>query len=228
MKSYMSAVIKILKELKANYILDVPCGDGWLRRMTDHKLKIDGIDLYSTSAKGYNKLFKYDLDNGLPKGLGKYDVIISCEGIEHFGNPLLFLQDCENNLKKNGTLIVTTPNIWYPASKLKYLTRGFFPSFPSLGGKIKLGTHMHIMPWSFPQLYLFFRLSGFDEIKLIDLDEPKPNHFFEKIIGLPQRIYCMQKLKHSQSLEETNYWLQVSSKQSLYGRRLVVTGSKIN
>lgn len=228
MKPYMPAVVKILKDLKAKYILDVPSGGGWLTKMVDPNVKIDGIDLFSSSAKGYNKLFKYDLDDGLPKNLPNYDVIISCEGIEHFGNPLLFLKDCKKHLKKNGTIVITTPNIWYPGSKLKYLIRGFFPSFPSLGGKIKRGTHMHIMPWSFPQLYLFLRLSGFDQIKLIDLDELKPKHFFEKIIGFPQKIYCAHKLKNSQSLEEKNYWLQVSSKQSLYGRRLVVSGIKIN
>jgi hypothetical protein len=87
---------------------------------------------------------------------------------------------------------------------------------------------MHIMPWCFPWLYLYFRLAGFDKIKLIDIDEQKPNHLFEKLIGIPQKIYCKQKLKSSQSPEEADYWLQAGSEQSLYGRRLVVTGMKIN
>jgi hypothetical protein len=77
-------------------------------------------------------------------------------------------------------------------------------------------------------VYLYFRLAGFEKIKLIDLDEPKPKHLFEYLIGLPQKIYCEQKLKSSQSSEEIDYWLQVGSKQSLYGRRLVVTGIKVS
>ena len=228
MKSYMPAVVKILKDLKVNSVLDAPCGDGWLKTMMNNEAIFDGVDLFASTAKGYNKLIKYDLDKGLPKELGKYDAIVSCEGLEHFGNPLLFLEDCKSHLKENGTLIITTPNIWYPASKLKYLTRGFFPSFPSIGEKVKRGTHMHITPWCFPWLYLYFRLAGFDKIKLINLDEPKPKHLFERIIGLPQRIYCIQKLKSSQSSEERDYWFQVGSKQSLYGRRLLVTAIKAN
>jgi hypothetical protein len=87
---------------------------------------------------------------------------------------------------------------------------------------------MHINPWCFPWLYLYFRLAGFDKIKLINLDETKPKHLFEYLIGLPQQIYCKQKLKSTQSSEERDYWLQASSKQSLYGRRLVVTGIKVS
>jgi SAM-dependent methyltransferase len=228
MKSYMPAVVKILKDIKANSILDAPCGDGWLKTMMNNEANFDGVDLFASTAKGYNKLIKYDLDKGLPKELGKYDAIVSCEGLEHFGNPLLFLEDCKSHLKENGTLIITTPNIWYPASKLKYLTRGFFPSFPSIGEKVKRGTHMHITPWCFPWLYLYFRLAGFDKIKLFDLDEPKPKHLYERIIGLPQKLYCKQKLKNSETFEEKNYWIQTGSDQSLYGRRLVVTGVRVS
>jgi SAM-dependent methyltransferase len=228
MKYYMPAVVKILKDLKVNSILDAPCGDGWLKRMMNNRANFHGIDLFASTAKGYNKLIKHDLDKGLPKELGEYDAIVCSEGLEHFGNPLLFLEDCKKHLKKNGILIITTPNIWYPASKLKYLTRGFFPGFPSIGGEIKKGTHMHIMPWCFPWLHLYFRLAGFDNIQLIDLDEPKPKYLFEKLIGLPQKIYCKQKFKSSQSSTEKDYWLQAGSQQSLYGRRLVVTGIKVS
>jgi SAM-dependent methyltransferase len=228
MKYYMPPVVKILKDLKVNSILDAPCGDGWLKTMMNNQANFDGIDLFASTAKGYNKLIKHDLDKGLPKGLGEYDAIVCSEGLEHFGNPLLFLEDCKKHLKKNGILIITTPNIWYPASKLKYLTRGFFPGFPSISGKIKKGTHMHIMPWCFPWLHLYLRLAGFDKIQLIDLDELKPKYLFERLIGLPQKIYCKQKLKSSKSSEEIDFWTQAGSQQSLYGRRLVVTGIKVS
>ena len=224
----MPAVVKILKDLKVNSILDAPCGDGWLKRMINNRANFHGIDLYSSTAKGYNKLIKHDLDKGLPKELGEYDAIVCSEGLEHFGNPLLFLESCKKHLKKNGILIITTPNILYPASKLKYLTRGFFPGFPSISGEIKKGDHMHIMPWCFPWLHLYFQLAGFDNIQLIDLDEPKPKYWFERLIGLPQKIYCKQKFKSSQSSAQKDYWLQAGSQQSLYGRRLVVTGIKVS
>ena len=73
---------------------------------------------------------------------------------------------------------------------------------------------MHITPWCFPWLYLYFRLAGFDKIKLFDLDEPKPKHLYERIIGLPQKLYCKQKLKNSETFEEKSYWIQTGTKVS--------------
>jgi hypothetical protein len=120
-------------------------------------------------------------------------------------------------------LIVTTPNVWYPASRLQYLLRGFFPSFPSLAGKIRRGTHMHLMPWSFPQLHLFLTLAGFARVRLHDVGEPKPRRLFEWLVGLPQYLYCASKARKAAGEDERSYWTQAGSRQSVWGRRLVVS-----
>ena len=131
---------------------------------------------------------------------------------------MLFFNKCKEHLADNGVLIITTPNTWHPASKLKFFTRGFFPGFPSLGGKVKRGSHMHIMPWSFPWLWLYFKLAGFTSIKLVELDEKKPKHMFEKVLAIPQKIYCKRQLRRSKSSEEIEYWENAGSDQSIYGR----------
>lgn len=146
-----------------------------------------------------------------------------CEGLEHFGNPELFLRTAFRHLEAGGLLIVTTPNVWYPEARLQYLLRGFFPSFPSLAGKIRRGTHMHIMPWSFPQLYLYLSLAGFGTIRLHEVDEPKPKRLYEWVLGWPQYLYCMSKTRKAASEEERSYWRQAGSRQSVWGRRLVVS-----
>ena len=224
MKPFMPAVIDVLKKCGARRVLDAPCGGGWLRRMIDDKVELDGIDLFDSSAQGYANVYPYDLDRGLPPELGDYDAIVSCEGLEHFGNPLLFLEQCRAHLRPGGLLIVITPNVWYPAAKMKYAFMGFFPSFPSLGGRVRRGAHMHIMPWSFPSLWLYLKLAGFQSITLIEVDEPKPKHFGEWLLGFPQQAYCRNKRRASWSAEEVDYWAQAGSDQSIFGRRLVVSG----
>lgn len=224
MKSYMPAVVSLILERKALLCLDAPCGSGWLRSTLPNEVVLDGVDLYESAVTGYRSVITHDLDNGLPQTLEKYDAIISCEGLEHLGNPLLFLQHCCDLLKENGVLILSTPNSWYPGSRFRFFRTGFFPSFPSLVGKVHRGSHMHILPWSFPQLWLFFRLAGFSDIKLVDLQERKPKHLYEHVIGIPMMIYCLLKVKKSKSKEEIDYWTQAGSKQSLYGRRLLVWG----
>lgn len=226
-KSYKSTVKDIMALMKPRVILDAPCGDGWLKKLVTHDCDIHGIDLFCTNPDGYKSFSQLDLDLGLPNNESTYDAIVCCEGIEHFGNPDLFIKTAYNSLKLNGVLIITTPNIWYPASKIKFLLRGFFPSFPCLVGKIQRGSHMHIMPWSYPHIYLYLRKNGFADIKLYELSDKKPKNFYEKIFGIPQLIYCAGKLKKSKSEEEREFWRNAGSTQSVYGRRLVVSALKV-
>jgi SAM-dependent methyltransferase len=224
--SSKQVVLKIIKSLKPSSILDVPCGNGWLPKNLNSAIQIDGVDLYGEEISKYRKWEKFDLNNGLPASLGTYDCIISCEGLEHFGNPELFLRTAYTHLNSKGIIILTTPNVWYPQSKLQYLLRGFFPSFPCLTGKINKGDHMHIIPWSFSQLYLFLTLTSFKDICLHYEPLSEPKHFYEKILGFPQLLYCRSKFARAVSEEERVFWDKAGSKESIYGRHLIITAVK--
>jgi SAM-dependent methyltransferase len=230
MKPSQITALEIINKIQPNTILDAPCGDGWLGSSLNFKTLIDGIDLYISKSKklrGYRNITKLDLDLGIPKMRGKYDLIISCEGIEHFGNPDLFIKTAKINLNKNGILIITTPNTWHPASRIQYLMRGFFPGFLCLVGKIKSGSHMHIQPWTFPQLYLYLKKNNFVDIKLHNVEEKKPKRFYEFFFSIPQLIYCYSKYKGSKDIEVREFFMQAASKQSIFGRALVVTAKKL-
>jgi SAM-dependent methyltransferase len=222
-KPHESVVAALLRERRPRSLLDAPCGNGWLGNQIDFDCRIDGVDLYGQPPPGYASFQTADLDGGLPAALGEYDAIACCEGLEHLGNPVLFLRSAFRRLRPGGTLVVTTPNVWHPAARLQYFLRGFFPGFPSLAGRIRPGSHMHIMPWSFPQLFLYLRVAGFDAIRLHDVDEPKPKRLYEWPLALPQRLYCSSRERCAENDEERDYWRQAASPQSLFGRRLVVS-----
>lgn len=226
MKDYYRTIAHIVGQIKPASILDAPAGGGWLAAALDYNPRIEGIDLYAGQPQGYTNFFVYDLDQGLPPSLPTYDMAVCCEGIEHLANPGLLLNSLFTHLKPGGTLIVSTPNTWYPAARLTYLLRGFFPSFPCLAGKIHRGTHMHILPWTWPQLYLFLRLSGYEDVALHDVDERKPKHLFEHMIGWPLTNYCRKRGREAATEEEASFWRTAGSAQSLYGRRLVVSARK--
>ena len=219
-------VLEILRELSIESLLDAPCGTGWLSERLQASFPVDGIDLYAKPNSSYRVIEPYDLNKGIPNEFGEYDCIVSCEGLEHFGNPELFLRSSFNHLKASGTLLISTPNTWYPQAKLQYLIRGFYPSFPCLIGKVKLGEHMHLIPWTLPQLYLFLDLTGFENIQVHYEPLSEARHFYEKIIALPQYFYCRDKLKKSSNLKNKKYWQALLSKSSLYGRHLIVTAKK--
>jgi len=223
MKGYQPVVARLLHERRPATVLDAPCGSGWLADQIGFACELDGLDLFGERPGKYRHFLAADLDQGLPDSLGVYEAVACCEGLEHFSNPDLFLRSAHRHLAPGGMLIVTTPNTWYPAARLQYLLRGFFPSFPSLAGKVKRGTHMHLLPWSFPQLHLFLTLAGFRDIRLHEVDEPRPKHLYEWLVGLPQYLYCASRARAAANAEERDYWTQSGSRQSVWGRRLVLS-----
>ena len=226
MKAHEGSIATLLRQRRPRTLLDAPCGTGWLARSVDFECRIDGLDLYGQAPPGYASFRAHDLDGGLPDDLGAYEAMVCCEGIEHLGNPVLFLRSAHRHLAPGGMLIVSTPNVWHPAARMQYLLRGFFPGFPSLAGRIAPGTHMHIMPWSFPHLFLYLRLASFTTIRLHEVDEPKPKRLYEWPLAWPQQLYCASRERQAGSEEERDYWRQAGSRQSLFGRRLVVSAMR--
>lgn len=203
-------------------VLDAPSGDGWLKDALPSGAVIDGVDLYEEGREGYRSFWKHDLDRGLPERAGQYDLIAICEGIEHVGNPLLLLRDAKAHLQPEGWLMVTTPSVWYPQSRLQYLYKGFFPSFPPLGGRVKPGTHMHITPWSYPWLWTYLRLAGFTKIELLAEPELNGKHWHERLVALPARWWCRRRERRAVSAEERDFWRTCATDTALLGRHLIL------
>jgi SAM-dependent methyltransferase len=224
--SSKQTVVEFLRDKKFATALDAPSGIGWLAEALAGRATLDGIDLYA-DAKGYRKIWKHDLDLPLPSDCGVYDLICCCEGLEHVGNPLLLLREFHRRLSTGGLFIVTTPNVWYPQARLQYLLRGFFPSFPSLVGKIVPGTHMHITPWSWPQLYLYLKLAGFTKMELVPELMSKAKHWHEHLLAIPARMYCRGRVRKAKTDEEKSFWRTASTEASLMGRHLIVVARKV-
>ena len=215
-----------LKGKPIHTVLDAPSGDGWLQKALPEGAVIDGIDLYEESKENYRHFWKHDLDRGLPAESDQYDLVAICEGIEHVGNPLLLLRDSFDHLKQGGILAVTTPSVWYPQSRLQYLYKGFFPSFPPLGGKVVPGTHMHITPWCYPWLWTYLKLAGFDEVELLPEPELTGKHLHERLLAWPARWWCRRKFSKARSDEERSYWKTCATDTALLGRHMIVVSRK--
>lgn len=224
--SSKQALLKFLSKRSFRKVLDAPSGNGWLGDGMDPETIVDGIDLYLDEMTGYNNFWKHDLDEGLPNDCKGYDLVCCCEGLEHVGNPLLLLRHFHRCLTEGGMLVVTTPNVWYPQSRIQYFMRGFFPSFPSLADKVKPGSHMHITPWSYPQLYLYFKLAGFKPPTIISEPQSKAKHLHEIILGWPAKLYGLGKIRTARTEEERNFWKTANSKESRLSRHLMAVTTK--
>jgi len=114
-------------------ILDIGCGQGYLAKklvLLGHK--VVGVDISNEAlqlAHPYlTKSFCFNLeDETWPEALlaEKFDIIIATEVIEHLFWPVEFLNQLSILLKKDGHVIITTPNFLFWKNRLKMLF-GFF------------------------------------------------------------------------------------------------------
>lgn len=125
--------------------------DHWLR--SNSQTQIVGVD-YS------NAEIIHDLNKPFPFKKEYAENIIAGEILEHIYEPFSFLKECNRILKKNGRLIITTPN----AIGFHYLVNerhGY-----------DLGYTPHLYAWNKTMLKEIVELAGFKVIKLKVL-----NHF---------------------------------------------------
>lgn len=162
----------------------------------------------------------------LPYPDASFDIVTATEVVEHIEHYRETLREFHRVLRPGELCIVTTPNAWYPQSRLQFLMRGFFPSFPPLAGKVARGTHMHITPWSFPQLHVYFKLAGFDAPQVVREPLSHAKHFHERLLAIPARMYCRSRERRSASGEERGFWKAAASDESLLGRHLIVFARK--
>lgn len=105
----------INKFVKGKNILDIGSKEGFV-----HKLLVEenpDREIFTLDKEEGD--FRIDLDKP-KKGKKinkKFDIIIAGEIIEHLESPINFVKYCKSLLKKNGRLIITTPN----ATGLQYI-----------------------------------------------------------------------------------------------------------
>jgi 2-polyprenyl-3-methyl-5-hydroxy-6-metoxy-1,4-benzoquinol methylase len=125
----------------------------------DAGMIVDGCDLDIRQIKAkLRNSFELDLNKPLVLEAipAKYDMVVAMEIIEHLHNPWKYLSDAASLIKKNGIIVLSTPNISNFISRLRFFMRGSLLAFE----KNDLA-HGHITPLTFIQLenmFEFYRL----------------------------------------------------------------------
>jgi SAM-dependent methyltransferase len=116
--SYLYTKIGKLLDLKENpKILDIACGIGESGIVLKKKMSADvyGIDLSESAVKISKrkgvKAVVADIDKRWPHKNSFFDLVLSSQTIEHLYNPDNLILESRRVLKKNGVLVVVTPNL---------------------------------------------------------------------------------------------------------------------
>lgn len=114
--NFYQTLIKIIKPLKAEAILDVGCGEGFsLNKLHENNIgkKLEGIDYSKEAISIGKKLFpNLSLKQGSIYNLlykdDTFDIVLGTEVLEHLGNPKKALQEILRVSKKY--ILVSVPN----------------------------------------------------------------------------------------------------------------------
>lgn len=113
------------KRLLTGKVLDVGCGDGTFRPLFDRDADYSGLEFSKEQAAKAKKkgldVKIHDVTTKFPFKKQTFDVVFASEILEHIIDTDGFLQNCNKVLKKGGSLIITTPNIATPISRLRML-----------------------------------------------------------------------------------------------------------
>ncbi|HIG05670.1 MAG TPA: class I SAM-dependent methyltransferase [Planctomycetes bacterium] len=117
---FVSKYIQNMPDLTGKVVLDIPCGDGrGSHEFAKKGAEIIALDLFPHFMKLPDVEAKYaDLMEPLPLEDGAVDFIICQEGIEHVPDQLGVLEEFNRVLRKDGALLLTTPNFSHMRARL--------------------------------------------------------------------------------------------------------------
>lgn len=156
-KRYVKDISLVKKILKNGNIIEMgaaPFHETFLLQKTGYE--ITGIDKKPERYKKFlsaNKLkiIKTDIEKEkIPFEDNKFDLALMNEVFEHLTDPIHALLETNRVLKKEGTLILTTPNLYYFSNIIKYLLgKGAMQSpFRAFSIKYSVGTSGHVREYT--------------------------------------------------------------------------------
>jgi SAM-dependent methyltransferase len=160
-------------------ILEVGSGCGALAL----RLRDAGFDVVPTDLDPpHDWIHRLDLDapQWTDETRGPFDMVVCVETLEHVENPRQVLRSIRSLLRPGDRLLVSTPNITHPHSRLKMFAKGapyiFGPGFYHSPG------HITILPdWMLTE---HVRLAGFDRIEVRN----GGNTFYKGLVHLAYRL----------------------------------------
>jgi ubiquinone/menaquinone biosynthesis C-methylase UbiE len=180
--SQRDCFIKLLKKIELpeeSLALSVSVGDGiWdyfsflnnknikkiiATDIVDNPVSQESISMLKN--EGEWEFVKVLADKPLPFSDNFFNFVFHQDVIEHVEKPFLFLSEQYRILKKGGTLLFGTPNLFRPVNLFK-LILGIIKFPLKIGSNIELGDYIHIQEFYEQQLKVLVQECGFNNIEV--------------------------------------------------------------
>lgn len=222
----------IKKDLKDKTVIDIPAGNGVTSEiLLELGANVEPFDLFPEYFMLKEiSCRRADITDRIPAADHHADMVICQEGIEHFSDQLKTLKEFNRVLKKQGTLLITTPSYSNLASRFSYLlfeseTSKHMP--PNEIDDIWMADnsitpeiyHGHIFLTGLQKLRILGKLAGFNirEIRYIRISKGSLVLFplFYPFILISSYLRYFRHLKKNPDIPE-------SYKKQVYGEQLKI------
>ncbi|MDO8514978.1 MAG: class I SAM-dependent methyltransferase [bacterium] len=188
----MNNILKLLDGVTGKNILDAGCATGYVGENLKNKGNyVVGLDVSPEAIKrAKNKLdeaFVFDLESGLDFPLKRnFDLIIMSEVIEHLFLPKETIKFLKKRMKKNGQILISTPNFLHIANRKRFLFGDF--NYDSTG----VFDEGHIRFFTYKSMVMMMKNLGFSLVNEKHVFSPNYISFFPGLFAY-QFIFLFEK-----------------------------------
>lgn len=208
--SRLAALIEEIVGIGGKRILELGCGEGSLLEPFCANNECHGVDISSkqlkrAEVKGY-RIYKQDLEMERLQFMDEYfDMLVFNEVIEHIVNTEHFLNEINRVLRKQGTLLISFPNVNQPISWLITVFRDLPPMYCARA----YSPHMRDFTLKFMKALL--KIKGFDALRIegtyVYPFKNKLSQFFaRRIPRLGEKIIIVAEKKREPALLPSVIW----------------------
>jgi len=152
----------LLEDREAKKVLDIPCGAGaFSHRLLKQGKEVISADIENLLMFDHDRFHIADMSKPLPFEKGEFDAVVCIDGIEHIENPFAFIRECYRVLKREGKLIISTPNITSMRSRWRWFLTGHHNKCKSPLNENKPSPLHHIHMMALPKIRYIIHTSGF-------------------------------------------------------------------
>ncbi len=165
--THQAAIQLVPQNGECTKILDIPCGEGaFSQTMIARGLEVHAADRENILKVPGVKFQLADMNARLPFDDDELDAVVSLEGIEHIERPFDFVRECNRVTRKDGWLILSTPNISALRSRWRWFLTGFHNKCKTPLDETNPNPMHHVNVVGFPKIRYMLHTSGYRITKI--------------------------------------------------------------
>lgn len=189
-------IIHVLQTVRPRArVADIGCQNGLYTAMyarVGGMGTVEGFDVAEKALEAANKRGLHVLmwNAGMercPAESERYDVLVAGDVIEHIVDTEFFVSEMRRILKSNGHVILTTPNLYYWVSRLKFVLGKAPWNYPGVSSQFKSDSNIiteHIRVNGIKEWSAFFEARGFKVVRTEGLAWVPPTSLKRRFIRL--------------------------------------------